>query len=202
MLFDGSSFNNDASLIGSPVWTAGRVGDYSIRFNGTTQYASVPDNASLDITNQITIAAWIKPENLEFVEGSNKAVVYSSKNGHASFSKSGMYLQGSALLGIGIRNDSAKSDLFVDSSLKYEIVAAEYLRGAVVEPPWLGYMREWGPKIVYNSRSEIEKLNERLPWRLRSWVDAVLRKIPVELSGEEGPTGPKEKNNWFGDERW
>lgn len=145
---------------------------------------------------------WIKPEDLEFVEGSNKAVVYSSKNGHASFSKSGMYLQGSDLLGIGIRNDSAKSDLFVDSSLKYEIVAAEYLGGAVVEPPWLGYMREWGPKIVYNSRSEIEKLNERLPWRLRSWVDAVLRKIPVELSGEEGPTGPKEKNNWFGDERW
>ncbi|CAH2046539.1 unnamed protein product [Thlaspi arvense] len=69
-------------------------------------------------------------------------------------------------------------------------------------PPWLGYMREWGPKIVYGSRTEIERLNERLPWRMRCWVNAVLRKLPVELSGEEGPTGPKEKNNWFGDERW
>ncbi|KAL1199649.1 hypothetical protein V5N11_019411 [Cardamine amara subsp. amara] len=145
---------------------------------------------------------WIEAKDLEFVEGSNKAVVYSSKHGHASFARSGLYLQGSDKLGIGIRNDTARSDLFVDSSLKYEIVAAEYLGGLVVEPSWLGYMREWGPKIVYDSRSEIERLNERLPLRLRCWVDAVLRKLPVELSGEEGPTGPKEKNNWFGDERW
>ncbi|ESQ44613.1 hypothetical protein EUTSA_v10003172mg [Eutrema salsugineum] len=145
---------------------------------------------------------WIEAQDLEFVGGSNKPVVYSSKHGHASFGRSGMYLQGSDLLGIGIRNDTARSDLFVDSSSRYEIVAAEYLGGAVVEPPWLGYMREWGPKIVYGSRTEIERLNERLPWRLRCWVDAVLRKLPVELSGEEGPTGPKEKNNWFGDERW
>ncbi|XP_010441929.1 PREDICTED: uncharacterized protein LOC104725034 [Camelina sativa] len=146
---------------------------------------------------------WIEPQDLEFVGGSNRAVVYSSKHGHASFATSGMYLQGSDMLGIGIRNDTATSDLFVDSSLRYEIVAAEYLGGGVVvEPPWLGYMREWGPKIVYDSRTEIERLNERLPLRLRSWLVAVLRKLPVELSGEEGPTGPKEKNNWFGDERW
>ncbi|KAJ4888769.1 hypothetical protein Rs2_28517 [Raphanus sativus] len=145
---------------------------------------------------------WVEAQDLEFVEGSNRAVVYSSKHGHASFARSGMYLQGSDLLGIGIRNDTARSDLFVDSCSRYEVVAAEYLGEEVVEPPWLGYMREWGPKIVYGSRTEIERLNERLPWRLRCWVDAVLRKLPVELSGEEGPTGPKEKNNWFGDERW
>ncbi|CAN8247862.1 unnamed protein product [Cochlearia groenlandica] len=146
---------------------------------------------------------WIEAQDLEFFEGSNRALVYSSKHGHASFHRSGMYLQGSDMLGIGIRNDKAKSDLFVDSSSKYEVVAAEYLGdGGVVEPPWLGYMREWGPKIVYGSRTEIDRLNERLPWRLRCWVGAVLRKVPVEISGEEGPTGPKEKNNWYGDERW
>jgi len=26
--------------------------------------------------------------------------------------------------------------------------------------------------------------------------------MPNELPREEGPTGPKEKNNWEGDERW
>ncbi|VVB07178.1 unnamed protein product [Arabis nemorensis] len=144
---------------------------------------------------------WIEAQDLEFVEGSNRAVVYSSRHGHASFPRSGLYLQGSDMLGVGIRNDMARSDLFVDSSSKYEIVAAEYL-GDVAEPPWLGYMREWGPKIVYESRTEIERLKERLPLKLRTWVGAVLKKLPVELSGEEGPTGPKEKNNWFGDERW
>ena len=61
VLLDGSSFTNDASVIGSPAWVAGKVGTYALDLNGTSQYATVPDNASLDITNQITIAAWIKP---------------------------------------------------------------------------------------------------------------------------------------------
>jgi hypothetical protein len=30
----------------------------------------------------------------------------------------------------------------------------------------------------------------------------MLDKMPNELSWEEGPTGPKEKNMWDGDERW
>ncbi|CAA7015366.1 unnamed protein product [Microthlaspi erraticum] len=149
---------------------------------------------------------WIEAYDLEFVNGSSRAVVYSSKHGHASFPKAGVYLQGSTMLGIGIRNDTARSDLLVDSSSRYEIVAAEYLGGngvaVVTEPPWLQYMREWGPKIVYDSREEVEKLVNRFPRTVRGSIATVLRKLPVELSGEEGPTGPKEKNNWYGDERW
>ncbi|XP_010457440.1 PREDICTED: uncharacterized protein LOC104738921 [Camelina sativa] len=148
---------------------------------------------------------WIEAYDLEFIPGSNRAVVYSSKHGHASFPKAGTYLQGSTMLGIGIRNDTASSDLSVDSSSKYEIVAAEYLRGdgvVVAEAPWLQYMREWGPKVVYDSREEIERLMTRFPRTVRASLATVLRRLPVELSGEEGPTGPKEKNNWYGDERW
>ncbi len=62
VLVDGSSFTNDANLFGSPAWAAGRVGTYSLDLNGSSQYAEAPDDASLDITNQITLAAWIKPE--------------------------------------------------------------------------------------------------------------------------------------------
>ncbi|VVA89899.1 unnamed protein product [Arabis nemorensis] len=149
---------------------------------------------------------WIESYDLEFVRGTNKAIVYSSKHGHASFPKAGIYLQGSTMLGIGIRNDTAISDYFVDSSSKYEIVAAEYLVGdgvaVVKEPPWLQYMREWGPKVVYDSREEAERLMNRFPRTVRVSIATVLSKLPVELSGEEGPTGPKEKNNWYGDERW
>ncbi|XP_023645021.1 uncharacterized protein LOC17897477 [Capsella rubella] len=147
---------------------------------------------------------WIEAYDLEFIPGSNRAVIYSSKHGHASFPKAGTYLQGSTLLGIGIRNDTACSDVFVDSSSQYEVVAAEYLsrEGVVTEPPWLQYMREWGPKVVYDSREEIERLMDRFPRTVRVSVATALRKLPVELSGEEGPTGPKEKNNWYGDERW
>ncbi|XP_042515782.1 uncharacterized protein LOC122090022 [Macadamia integrifolia] len=144
---------------------------------------------------------WVDAWNLEFIEG-NRAIVYSSKHGHASFPHPGSYIQGSEKLRIGVRNDVARSNFYVDSSIKYQIVAAEYLGdGIVTEPCWLQYMREWGPTIVYNSRSELDKIISLLPMLIRNSVEDIFDKIPVELSGEEGPTGPKEKNNWVGDER-
>ncbi|XP_026409234.1 uncharacterized protein LOC113304359 isoform X2 [Papaver somniferum] len=144
---------------------------------------------------------WVNACNLEFIEG-NKAIVYSSKNGHASFPHPGNFLQGS--LCIGVRNDAAKSKFDVDSSLKYEVVAAEYLGDNTIvrEPNWLQYMREWGPKLVYDGRSELDKLIHLLPIFIRQSVENLVNKFPAELCGEAGPTGPKEKNNWFGDERW
>nr|GMD13962.1 uncharacterized protein LOC109173673 [Ipomoea batatas] len=145
---------------------------------------------------------WVDIYDLEFIEG-NKAVVYSSKHGHASYPHPGVYIQGSSMLGIGIRNDAARSHYYVDSSTQYEIVAAEYLgHGVVREPGWLQYMREWGPTIVYDSRTELNKAANRLPLTLRFSALNIFSKLPVELSGEEGPSGPKEKNNWIGDERW
>ncbi|BBH10132.1 Plant protein of unknown function D [Prunus dulcis] len=97
--------------------------------------------------------------DLEYMEG-NRAIVYSSKSGHASYPHPGTYLQGSDKLGVGIRNDAACSNLSVDSSVHYELVSAEYLGdGVVTEPCWLNFMREWGPTIVYNSRTELDKIS-------------------------------------------
>ncbi|KAG4972817.1 hypothetical protein JHK87_029638 [Glycine soja] len=144
---------------------------------------------------------WVDAYELEYIDG-NKAVVYSSKNGHASYPHPGTYLQGSSKLGIGIRNDATRSHLYVDSSIQYELVAAEYLGDVVREPQWLQFMREWGPKIVYDSKTELDKIMNALPRGLRNAFGNLIKKLPVELYGEEGPTGPKEKNNWIGDERW
>lgn len=144
---------------------------------------------------------WVNVSDLEFIEG-NKAIVYSSKNGHASFPHPGSYIQGSSKLGIGVRNDAARSDHYIDSSSHYEIIAAEYLgEGIVTEPCWLQYMRKWGPTVVYDSRAELGKIINLLPLALRNSVENIFDKLPVELYGENGPTGPKEKNNWKGDER-
>lgn len=144
---------------------------------------------------------WVDAYDLEYIEG-NKAIVYSSKNGHASYPHPGCYIQGSTKLGIGIRNDAACSNLFVDSSTRYEIIAAEYLEGSdFIEPYWLQFMRKWGPTIVYGSRIKLDKIISHLPGGFRSSVENIFDEIPVELYGEEGPTGPKEKNNWVGDER-
>uniref|UniRef100_A0A2P2J8W6 Vacuolar protein sorting-associated protein 62 n=1 Tax=Rhizophora mucronata TaxID=61149 RepID=A0A2P2J8W6_RHIMU len=143
---------------------------------------------------------WVDASNLEFIEG-NKPIVYSSKHGHASFPHAGTYLQGSSKLGIGVRNDAAQSDYYVDSSTKYQLIAAEYLvDGDITEPCWLQYMREWGPTIVYDSRAEIDKIVNLLPFFVRFSVENIIDLFPTELYGEEGPTGPKEKYNWAGDE--
>ncbi|KAF5725772.1 hypothetical protein HS088_TW23G00501 [Tripterygium wilfordii] len=143
---------------------------------------------------------WVDASNLDFIQG-NKPIVYSSKHGHASFPHPGIHLQGSSKLGIGARNDCARSNFFVDSSTKYQIIAAEYLGdGVVAEPCWLQYMREWGPTIVYDSRSEIEKIIHLLPFFARFSVEILFDLFPTALYGEEGPTGPKEKDNWLGDE--
>ncbi|KAF5482482.1 hypothetical protein F2P56_003048 [Juglans regia] len=144
---------------------------------------------------------WVNAYDLEYIEG-NKAVVYSSKGGHSSYPHPGIYLQGSSKLGIGARNDCALSNLYVDSSVHYQLVAAEYLGDEVVtEPFWLQFMREWGPTLIYDSRTELDKIIKILPVMLRYSVESIFDKLPVELYGEEGPTGPKEKNNWVGDER-
>jgi uncharacterized repeat protein (TIGR01451 family) len=62
VLEDGSSYVNNATLFGAPAWATGKVGSYAIDLNGTSQYALVSDNSSLDIADQITIMAWIRPE--------------------------------------------------------------------------------------------------------------------------------------------
>ncbi|WP_010232645.1 LamG domain-containing protein, partial [Gillisia marina] len=38
--------------------------EQGLRFNGSSQYATAADNASLDISNSITIATWIRPEKM------------------------------------------------------------------------------------------------------------------------------------------
>lgn len=59
---DSSSYMNNGNIVGTPSLVQGKKGA-AFRFNGTGDYISVPDAASLAITEQITLAAWIKPEN-------------------------------------------------------------------------------------------------------------------------------------------
>ncbi|GMH30911.1 hypothetical protein Nepgr_032754 [Nepenthes gracilis] len=70
----------------------------------------------------------------------------------------GTYIQGSERLRIGVRKNCAQSKFSLDSSVKYEVLMAEYLQGKVVEVCWLQFIREWGPTIVSDLRTELDKL--------------------------------------------
>lgn len=146
---------------------------------------------------------WVNASDLEYLEDS-KGVIYSAKNGHANYPHPGLVLQGDH--GVGIRNDTARSNFSLDSSKNYKVISAEYLnmgghRNAPEEPTWLQYMRKWGPKVQYDSQAELEKVLQKLPAFLRSKLQSLANKFPDELFCEEGPTGPKEKASWVGDEK-
>jgi hypothetical protein len=142
---------------------------------------------------------WIDACDLEFQDGgNNKFVAYASLHGHAMYPKPGLVLQGDD--GVGIRNDTGKGKKVLDTGLGYEVIAAEYDGGGVVEPPWVKYFRKWGPKIDYNVDDEVKSVERILPGLLKKAFVKFVKKIPDEVYGEDGPTGPKLKSNWAGDE--
>ncbi|CAK9177443.1 unnamed protein product [Ilex paraguariensis] len=141
---------------------------------------------------------WVSASELEFQNG-NKPVTYASLHGHAFYPKPGLVLQGNGA--IGIRNDTAKSKMEMDTGVRHLVIAAEHLGSEIVEPPWLNYAREWGPKISYNIDEQIKKVEKLLPGKLKTAFEKLVKSLPDEVLGEEGPTGPKWKANWSGDER-
>uniref|UniRef100_A0A7N0V8K1 Uncharacterized protein n=1 Tax=Kalanchoe fedtschenkoi TaxID=63787 RepID=A0A7N0V8K1_KALFE len=139
---------------------------------------------------------WISASQLEYASGT-KPVAYASHNGHALYPNAGLVLQGDKH--IGIRNDMAKSDFVIDLGARFEIVSADNL--GVVEPPWLSYFRQWGPKISYNMADEINAVKKLLPFKkLKRAFEKFVNGLPSEVLGQEGPIGPKGKASWNGDE--
>ncbi len=95
---------------------------------------------------------------------------------------------------------------FILHDLFIQIIAAEYMLARYneempKEPPWLQYMREWGPKFDYDKTAMLNNILKYLPQQIRVPLEDIISKLPDEVLGQEGPTGPKQKNNWFGDER-
>lgn len=195
-------FNGPATLKVGPVSvTMTRIGEHVGDWEHfTLRVSNFNGELWAAYFSQHNCGRWVDASDLEFVDG-NRPAIYSAKGGHASFPHPGSYLLGSTKLGVGVRNDAVKSSFFVDSSARYEVVAAEYLGSEVVkEPHWLQYMRQWGPTVEYDSKSELNKVAILLRLFLRVSVQNIFDFFPTELYGEKGPVGPKQKNNWVGDE--
>ncbi|VFQ64517.1 unnamed protein product [Cuscuta campestris] len=142
---------------------------------------------------------WANASQVEYQKG-NKPVVYSSYNGHAAYPKAGDVLQG--IKNIGLRNDTDKGKMFVDTGASFSIVSAEHLgKDVVAEPPWLNYTRKWGPNTTNNVGKEIDTVKNAPPGILKVEVEKLVGILPSEALGGEGPAGPKGKDSWSGDER-
>ena len=60
--------NNDGTINGIPMWVTGYLGG-GLEFDGTTNYVDCGADTSLDITDAITIAAWIKGDIFQAWDG-------------------------------------------------------------------------------------------------------------------------------------
>ena len=59
-----SARNNPGTLINGPAWTTGII-DGALNFDGGDDYVSVPDSPSLDITEAITMEAWVRFDSVD-----------------------------------------------------------------------------------------------------------------------------------------
>ncbi len=59
---DSSGNSNNGTITGTPTYAAAKVG-WGLKLNGTTDYVDCGAAASLNITDQVTLSAWIQPTN-------------------------------------------------------------------------------------------------------------------------------------------
>ncbi len=59
--YDSSGYNNNGTLCNGPTWVEGKYGK-ALSFDGVDDYVRVADSDSLDVTNDITIEAWVKTD--------------------------------------------------------------------------------------------------------------------------------------------
>ncbi|KAI3683140.1 hypothetical protein L1987_83640 [Smallanthus sonchifolius] len=115
------------------------------------------------------------------------------------------FTKGRKFVGFGVLDDASKSNNVMDIASSYNVVWVDHMDSGRMDPgtqlPWLNYTGTWGPKIAYAFTKEILKIADKLPDKVKELAIKVLHKLPAELLGEEGPEGPKTKENWSGDER-
>jgi hypothetical protein len=61
---DSSGNNNTGTLTTSPTWTTGKTGS-GVNLSPSNSYVSVADSSSLNITGDLTISTWVKPNAVD-----------------------------------------------------------------------------------------------------------------------------------------
>ncbi len=61
--YDSSPYGNTGTLVNGPTWTSGRYGG-GLLFDGSNDYVDAGNSSVFNITNSITLSAWIKTNQL------------------------------------------------------------------------------------------------------------------------------------------
>lgn len=60
---DASTNGSTGTLTNGPTWTTGQIGS-AVDFDGTNDHISVPGSSALNVTRQITLSTWFRPDVL------------------------------------------------------------------------------------------------------------------------------------------
>lgn len=71
--FDSSGNGNNGTIFNSSRWTTGKVGK-ALSFDGAHDYVSIPDSSVFNITNEVTISAWVYALTNQSTGGSNQII--------------------------------------------------------------------------------------------------------------------------------
>ncbi len=61
---DNSGRGNTGTLTNGPTWSAAGKYGSAVLFDGSNDFINIIDASSVDLTNGMTIEAWINPSNL------------------------------------------------------------------------------------------------------------------------------------------
>jgi len=95
---DSGRYGNDGTLnaFGTPIWDTGEKSG-ALEFDGFNDYISISNDKSLQITGDLTIALWIKPDGV-IGSGTNTSLVHKYQKSEYSVS---LFSDGSIILSMG-----------------------------------------------------------------------------------------------------
>ncbi len=75
---DSSGNDNHGALTNGPKWDDGKFGT-ALEFNGSAAYVNCGNGPTLDITEELTVVAWVKFEGVDYKNGSGNLFTIASK---------------------------------------------------------------------------------------------------------------------------
>lgn len=87
---DSSTNGNTGTLTNSPTWTTGQIGGALNNVRSNNSYVSIPDSSALDLTQAVTLSAWVQGNGNWTDPTEANAII--AKNGYGTFEERNYYL--------------------------------------------------------------------------------------------------------------
>jgi hypothetical protein len=148
----------------------------------------------------------------QFTREGNRIVIYSSRNGHASYravgsnptpenSLSAPWPFSGDIYDFYLINECSDGGQKLDCTEHFQLISADYLGvNKPIEPSWLNYPFRYGPNIIY-LLGTLDRFVQSLgivAFLISPFLTWLSCALLGDTKGEDGPTGPKQKGSWLG----